>query len=82
MAINIAELKTNPSKFIKNACTKEPVIICSRNTPVAELKPLATKNPPSKIKLGLANGKYSLPENFNETPEDLIDSFYEIYRPA
>ncbi len=76
MDINIAELKTNPSKYIKIACTKKPVIICSRNTPVAELKPLATKNPPAKIKLGLANGKYSLPKNFNETPDDLIDLFH------
>ncbi|OFW80901.1 MAG: hypothetical protein A2887_02665 [Alphaproteobacteria bacterium RIFCSPLOWO2_01_FULL_40_26] len=71
---NISEIKTNFSYYLNLAIKKgKPIIICNHNVPVAELKAI---EPVSKRKLGVCKDKIILPDDFNETSQDIIDSFY------
>lgn len=76
ISVNISEAKSNLSYYINLAVKKgETIIICNHNVPMVELK--ATE--PTKIgkrKLGVCKDKIVLPDDFNETSKDIIDSFY------
>ncbi|MEZ0324612.1 MAG: type II toxin-antitoxin system Phd/YefM family antitoxin [Fimbriimonas sp.] len=65
--VNVHEAKTSLSKLLKLVASGETVQICSRNTPVAELK--AVDQPP-------ATGTRPKP-NLPEGQIQILDSFYE-----
>lgn len=69
---NISDAKTHLSKYIQESLKGTLVFFCNRNTPVVELKALPKKK---ERKIGLYDGKYSLPTNFNEKQKD-EDEFY------
>jgi prevent-host-death family protein len=78
MKANVHELKARLSSYLERVEQGETLILCRRNVPVAELRPLA--KPPAKPRpLGLARRKYgtwSLPTDFFEPlPDELLDSF-------
>ncbi len=76
LSANISEIKTNFSYYINLAIKKgETIVICNHNVPVAELKSVAPVQK-SKRKLGVCKDKIVLPDDFNETSQDIIDSFY------
>jgi antitoxin (DNA-binding transcriptional repressor) of toxin-antitoxin stability system len=73
---NINDIKTNLSYYVNLALKDgEKIIICNRNSPVAEIKAIS---PIKKVKkkLGVCSDKIVLSKNFNETSEDIINSFY------
>ncbi len=76
MRINVHEAKAGLSGYLKRAQGGERIIICNRNVPVAELKPIgldeAGTEPPSKSKriLGFAAGRFVIPESFYEPMTD------------
>lgn len=73
---NISEIKANFSYYVNLAVKKgETILICNHNVPVAEIKAVTpvTKN---KRVFGVCKDKIILPDDFNETSQDIIDSFY------
>ncbi len=73
--INIHEAKTHLSRYLKRLLKGEVIILCKRNVPVAEIRPLAqpaTKKRP----IGLAKGTFKVPKAFfDPLPEDIVKAF-------
>ena len=73
--LNIHEAKTHLSRYLKLVGKGETIILCKRNIPIAEIRPLA---PPRKTPrpIGLAGGRFQLlPEFFKSLPSELTGSF-------
>ena len=63
--INMHEAKTHLSHIVEEVEHGETVLLCRRNQPVAELRPLAVhRHKPRSI--GLAKGKFKVPASFFE----------------
>jgi prevent-host-death family protein len=72
--VNIFEMKAKLSEYLEAVGRGERVVICKRNRPVAELRPIA-EQPPVR-RLGAAVGAVTLPPSFFEPlPDDLLDAF-------
>ncbi|MBN2576419.1 MAG: type II toxin-antitoxin system Phd/YefM family antitoxin [Deltaproteobacteria bacterium] len=54
-SVNIQQAKTHLSRHIRRVKRGETLIICDRNKPVAELRPLATSSRPDRP-LGVLRG--------------------------
>jgi antitoxin (DNA-binding transcriptional repressor) of toxin-antitoxin stability system len=73
--LNIHEAKTNLSKYLDRLAKGEKILLCRRNVPIAEIRPLPPKTE-SKRPVGLAKGQFEVPESFFEPlPDDLLDAF-------
>ena len=73
--INIHEAKTNLSKYLDLLAKGEKILLCRRNVPIAEIRPLPSKTG-SKRPIGLAKGRFEVPVSFfDPLPEDLLDAF-------
>lgn len=76
--MNINEIKSHFSGYLSLVVNGETVIICNRNRPVAELRPLMS---PGRCKrpIGLAKEEYpefTVPKEFFEPlPQDIIAAF-------
>ncbi len=73
--INIHEAKTHLSKYLRLLDEGETIVICRRNVPIAEIRPIAN---PSKNKraIGLARGEFTVPREFFEPlPDDIVAGF-------
>lgn len=74
--INVHEAKAHLSELLNRVEAGETVIICRRNKPVAELKPVPSSGPAEPRPIGLAKGTISiLPSFFEPLPEEIIASF-------
>lgn len=73
--LNIHEAKTHLSKYLAKLEKGETILLCRRNIPIAEIRPL----PPESKKprpIGLGKGKFKVPPSFfDPLPDDLIDAF-------
>jgi len=76
ITINIHEAKANLSRYLAAVEKGQTVIVCKRNVPIAEIRPLPRK-PGSRRPIGLARDKgVRLPDSFFERlPAELIDAF-------
>lgn len=73
--INIHEAKTHLSRYLERLQKGETIVLCKRNIPIAEIRPL-TQGTRRKRPLGVGKGKLAVPESFfRPLPEDLLDSF-------
>ncbi|MBI2316702.1 MAG: AbrB/MazE/SpoVT family DNA-binding domain-containing protein [Betaproteobacteria bacterium] len=73
--LNIHEAKTHLSRYLARLEKGETIILCRRNTPIAEIRalPAARKKPRP---LGLGKGKFKVPDSFfDPLPDDLLDLF-------
>src|SRR5206468_2667781 len=62
MKVNIHDAKTHFSTYIaKLQAGGEPIIICNRNEPVAELRAISAK-PKEPRPLGFAKGEFEIPD--------------------
>ncbi len=61
--ISIADAKANLSKYVKIAASGQVVVICNRNVPVAELRPIPRETPRN---LGVFAGAFELSDSFFE----------------
>jgi prevent-host-death family protein len=70
--INIHEVKAQLSKYIDMVEAGDTVIVCRRNIPVAEIRPIENRKVRKPV-LGSAKGLGVVPEDFNEplTAEEL-----------
>jgi antitoxin (DNA-binding transcriptional repressor) of toxin-antitoxin stability system len=78
LELNINEVKTHLSSTLARVEKGETVIICKRNKPIAEIRPLQQKTS-KKRPLGLARKQYpdfKLPDTINEPlPDDILSYF-------
>src|SRR3954469_19140351 len=73
--VNIAEAKAQLSELLEAATAGERVVICKRNEPVAEIRPVPARRT-SERPLGLAAGSVTLtPAFFDPLPESVLASF-------
>ncbi|MDL1985896.1 MAG: type II toxin-antitoxin system Phd/YefM family antitoxin, partial [Deltaproteobacteria bacterium] len=76
--LNINEIKTHFSSYLAKVSNGETVIVCKRNVPIAEIKPIAAL-PNKKRPIGLAGKEY--PEFqisdafFEPLPDDIVAAF-------
>ncbi|MDE3019464.1 MAG: type II toxin-antitoxin system Phd/YefM family antitoxin [Nitrospirota bacterium] len=73
--LNIHEAKTHLSRYLDKLKKGERIVLCRRNTPIAEIvalpAPVARKRP-----IGLAKDRLTIPPSFWEPlPEDLTRAF-------
>ena len=72
---NIADAKTHLSRYLERVEDGETVVLCRRNVPIAEIRPLP--KPPDRLRpVGIDRGM-SIPASFFEPlPQDLLDAFH------
>lgn len=72
--INIADVKTNLSRYLERVERGETIILCRRNVPIAEIRPIA--KPPEKPRpVGIDRGMTIPPSFFEPLPDDVLDAF-------
>ncbi len=73
--VNIHNAKTHLSEYLTRLMEEEVIVICKRNIPIAEIRPIPAQ-PASLRPLGLAKGVFHVsPAFFEPLPEEIIDSF-------
>ena len=73
--LNIHEAKTHLSKHLARVEKGETILLCRRNEPIAEIRPLpARRKTPRPI--GLCKDPITIPpEFFAPLPDELLDAF-------
>ncbi|MCX6617360.1 MAG: type II toxin-antitoxin system Phd/YefM family antitoxin [Acidobacteria bacterium] len=72
--VNIHEAKTHLSRYLKRVARGETILLCKRNVPVAEIRPIAQNA--RRRPIGLAKGEFKIPKAFyNPLPQELLDYF-------
>jgi prevent-host-death family protein len=75
ITINIHDAKTHLSHYLEEVARGETVVICKRNRPLAEIRPLPAP-PATPRPVGLAKGTFSIPADFfAPLPDDVIRDF-------
>lgn len=72
--VNIAEVKANLSSYIERVERGEVVVLCRRNVPIAEIRPLR-KLPEQPRPVGIDRGMTIPPSFFEPLPDTLLDAF-------
>lgn len=73
--VNVQEAKTHLSRYLSRIEDGEVVIICRRNVPVAEIRQIPRK-PTQKRPIGVAKGRFEVPESFFEDlPDEVLAGF-------
>jgi antitoxin (DNA-binding transcriptional repressor) of toxin-antitoxin stability system len=73
--LNIHQAKTHLSKYLDRLAKGETIVLCKRNTPVAEIRPLPEARK-TKRPIGLARTTLKIPRKFfDPLPDDLLDAF-------
>lgn len=72
--VNISEAKTRLSQLVEAAAAGDDIVIAKAGRPVARLTRLERKA--SKRRLGLLDGRFRIPEDFNRPlSEEVVRSF-------
>lgn len=71
--VNISEAKTNLSKLVALVYRGEKVVIAKNNLPLVDL---VVHKPEGKRKLGLLDGKFTVPDNIMEEDAEINAMFY------
>ena len=76
--LNINAVKTHLSGILAQVEKGETIVICKRNKPIAEIRPIR-QQPKNKRPLGLLQKKYpdfKVPDDINEPlPDDILAYF-------
>jgi len=73
--INIHQAKTHLSRYLRHLEKGDTIVLCKRNVPVAEIRPLAPP-PARKRPIGCMRGEFSVPPSFFEPlSEELLRAF-------
>ncbi len=73
--LNIHEAKTHLSRYVGRLMKGETILLCKRNVPIAEIRPLP-KIKRSKRPVGLAAGQFEIPDGFFEPlPPEIVEAF-------
>jgi antitoxin (DNA-binding transcriptional repressor) of toxin-antitoxin stability system len=73
--VNIHQAKTHLSRYLKRLAKGETIVLCNRNVPIAEIRPLP--RPPSRRRpIGLAKGEFVIgPAFFEPLPSEVLNDF-------
>ena len=72
--VNIHQAKTDLSRLVERAEAGEDIVIARAGKPAAKLVPLTKVR--GRRKLGLLDGKFQIPDDFNAPlPESVIRAF-------
>lgn len=73
--LNIHEAKTHLSRYLDYLARGETILLCKRNEPIAEIRPLP--RPVKKPRpIGLAKDQFKVPPEFFEPlPEEELEAF-------
>jgi len=75
ITINVQEAKTHFSHYLDEVAKGESFILCKRNKPVAEIRPISSRSV-EKRPIGLAKGTFTMPASFfDELPEETVALF-------
>jgi prevent-host-death family protein len=75
LKVNVHQAKTHLSEYLDRIAKGETIILCKRNTPVAEIRPLPRARQ-TKRPIGIAKNKLKIPKSFfKPLPDELIDAF-------
>jgi antitoxin (DNA-binding transcriptional repressor) of toxin-antitoxin stability system len=73
--LNIHEAKTHLSQYLARLEQGETIVLCRRNTPIAEIRPLPTPRKKPRP-LGIGKGTVTIrPSFFEPLPDDLLNFF-------
>ncbi len=73
--INIHEAKTHLSRYLAHLAQGETILLCKRNVPIAEIRPLPPERKTPRP-IGLAKGTFEIPATFfDPLPEDIAAAF-------
>ena len=72
--ININEAKTHLSKYARLVRKGQRIILCDRNKPFAEIRPLVVDDDGLRP-FGLAATVMEVPEDFNAPDPGIVESF-------
>jgi len=73
--LNIHEAKTHLSRYLDELAKGEIIILCKRNIPIAEIRPIQPQRKDHRP-LGLARGEFEVtPEFFEPLPDEILASF-------
>lgn len=74
--VNVHDAKTNLSRYLARVAAGETVLICNRNVPVAEMRPIPRRRR-TKRPIGLARGVLEVPASFFEPLPDAETDAWE-----
>jgi antitoxin (DNA-binding transcriptional repressor) of toxin-antitoxin stability system len=69
--LNVHEAKTHLSRHLARVAKGESILLCKRNVPVAEIRPISPGRK-KKRPIGLAKGTFRIPPEFFEPLPPLI----------
>ena len=73
--LNIHEAKTHLSQYLEKLARGETIILCKRNVPIAEIRPIRPHRE-YKRPIGLAKGEFEVtPEFFEPLPDEMLAAF-------
>jgi antitoxin (DNA-binding transcriptional repressor) of toxin-antitoxin stability system len=73
--LNIHEAKTHLSRYLEVLQQGETILLCKRNRPIAEIRPLPVPSSEPRP-IGLGKGEFTVPSSFFEPlPEEVIKGF-------
>ena len=64
--LNVDEAKTHLSRYLKRVRAGETLILCRRNRPIAEVRPICEAPGQRQRQFGLDEGKFTIPPEFFE----------------
>jgi prevent-host-death family protein len=73
--VNVHEAKTHLSRLLDRAQEGEEIVIAKAGRPVARLGPLVRGG--TKRRLGLLDGKFRIPDDFNRSLPDAVIAAFE-----
>lgn len=74
--INVHEAKTHLSEYLPRIEAGETIVLCRRNVPIAEIRPLTLVESPRRPEIGFAKGTFTIPDEFFEPlPDEFLDAF-------
>ena len=72
--VNVSEAKAHLSRYLERVESGETVLVCRRNVPVAEIRPVR-KRPSQPRPVGIDRGMVVPDSFFDPLPDDLLDEF-------
>ncbi len=73
MKISISEAKANLSKLVDRAYHGERIVILKNNVPLVDLVP---HQPEGVRRLGIMEGQFTIPDDFDDESEEMNKMFY------
>lgn len=73
--ININEAKTHLSRYAKRVKAGETIILCDRNKPFAEIRPIPKTKPSRARELGQMKGSVNFAPDFFDADNEIEEQF-------